>query len=111
MHPYISKRWVRTPRTDVALPNLLRDLNVRAINSTDEQTAVEAELHVGRPRCLGTSRRDVLTDIRSRDQDFGQRNRVIGQEEEAKKVLGLGIVVDDACDIDDEFDGQLGDVI
>ena len=53
----------------------------------------------------------MLTDIRSRDEDLGEGNGIIRQEEEAKEVLGLGIVVDDACDIDNEFDGQLGDVI
>ena len=53
----------------------------------------------------------MLTDIRSRDEDFGERDRVIRQKEEAKKVFGLRIVVDDARDIDNELDGQLGDVI
>ena len=100
--------WIRT---DVALADLLRDLDVRTVDGADEQAAVQAELHVGRSRCLSTSRRDVLTDIRSRDEDLGEGNGIIRQEEEAKEVLGLGIVVDDACNIDDEFDGQLSNVI
>ena len=53
----------------------------------------------------------MLTDIRSRDEDFGERDRVIRQKEEAKKIFGLGIIVDDACDIDNELNGQLSDVI
>ena len=111
MHPYISKRWVRTPRTDVALPNLLRDLNVRAINSTDEQTAVEAELHVGRARRLRARGGDVLGDVRRGDEHLGEGDRVVGQEEQAQQVLGVRVLVNNARNVDNETNSQLRNVV
>ena len=53
----------------------------------------------------------MLTDIRSRNQDFGERDRVVGQEVELEVVLGVRVGVDDLGDIDDETDGQFGDIV
>ena len=99
------------PRTNVTLPDLLRDLNIRAINSTDEQAAVEAELHVRRARGLRTGGRDVLADVRRGDEDLGERDGVVGKEEQAQQVLGVRIVVNHASDVDDEADRELGNVV
>ena len=46
----------------------------------------------------------MLRDIRSRDQHLGERDRVVGQEVELEVVLGVGVRVDDACDVDYEAD-------
>lgn len=53
----------------------------------------------------------MLADVRRRNEDLGERHGVVRQEEEAEKVLGVGVGVDDARDVDDEADGQLGDVV
>ncbi len=49
-------------------------------NGAHEQPAIEAELHVGGPRGLGTGSGNMLTDVRCRDEYFSQRYGVIGQE-------------------------------
>ena len=49
----------------------------------------------------------MLTDIGSRDQDFGERDRVVGQEVELEVVLGVWVRVDLAGNIDDQADGLM----
>ena len=44
-----TRMVVRLILTDVVLANLFCDLDVRTINSADEETTVETELHVRRP--------------------------------------------------------------
>ena len=53
----------------------------------------------------------MLTDIRGRDENLGERDGVVGKEEQAQEVLGVGILVDDARNVDDEADRELGDVV
>ena len=53
----------------------------------------------------------MLADIRRRDQHFGQRYRIIWQKVELKEILSVWISVDDASNIDDQTDGQLGDIV
>lgn len=90
---------------DVTLADLLSNLNVSTINGTEQETTVQAELHVGGTRSLSARSRDVLRDIRSRDQHLGERDGVVGQEVDLEVVLGVGVGVDDTGDIDDQADG------
>ena len=92
-------------RTDVALPDLLRNLDVRTVDGADEKATVQAELHVGRARRLRAGRGDVLGDIGGGDEDLGEGDGIVGEEEEGEEVLGVGVLVDDACDVDDKADG------
>lgn len=49
----------------------------------------------------------MLADVRSRDQDFGERDRVIGEEVELEVVLGVWVRVDLSGNVDDQADGLL----
>ena len=49
----------------------------------------------------------MLTDIGGGDEDFGEGDGVVGEEVETEEVLGVGVFVDDAGDVDDETDGLL----
>ena len=46
----------------------------------------------------------MLTDIRRRDEDLCEGDGVVGEEEEGEEVFGVGVVVDDPGDVDDEAD-------
>lgn len=46
----------------------------------------------------------MLTDVGRRDEDLGERDGVVGKEVKAEQVLGVGVLVDDAGDVDDETD-------
>ena len=46
----------------------------------------------------------MLADVRSRDQDFGERDRVIGEEVELEVVLGVWVRVDLSGNVDDQAD-------
>lgn len=47
----------------------------------------------------------MLTDVRSRDKNLSQGDRIIRKEVERQVVLSIRIGVDDSCDVDDETDG------
>jgi len=47
----------------------------------------------------------VLTDIRSRDENFGEGDRVIGKEVKLKVFVGLRVRIDNSSYIDDEANG------
>jgi len=49
----------------------------------------------------------MLADIRSRDQNFCQRNGVIGEEVELKVCLRVRIGIEDTGNIDDEANGLM----
>ena len=87
-------------RTDVALPDLLRDLDIGSVDSPDEEAAVQAELHVRRARRFRAGRRDVLGDVRCGDEDLCERDGVVGEEEEREEVFGVRVLVDDPRDVD-----------
>ena len=98
--------WIRT---DVALADLLRDLDVRTVDGADEQAAVQAELHVRRARRLRARRGDVLADVpgRCRNKHLGKGDGVVGEEVEREQVLGVWVLVDDTRDVDNEADRLL----
>jgi len=53
----------------------------------------------------------MLTDIRCGNQDFGQGDSVVWQEVELKIIFRLRIGIDDAGNIDDKANSQLGNII
>ena len=53
----------------------------------------------------------MLANIRRRNENLGERNRVVGQEEQAQQVLGVRVLVNNARNVDNEADGELGDVV
>lgn len=46
----------------------------------------------------------MLAEIRCRDEDFRERHRIIRKEEHLEVVLGVGVLIDHARDVDDELD-------
>ena len=86
---------------------MFSDLNVRAVDRAEKKTTVQAELHVRSTGSLSTGSRDMLTDVRSRDQDFGKRDRIVGEEVELEVVLGVWVRVDLAGNIDDQADSLM----
>ena len=90
--------------TNIALADLLRDLNVRTVDRPEQQTTVQAELHVRRTGRFCTSGRDVLAEVRCWNEDFREGDGVVGDEEHGEVVLGVWVDIDDAGDVDDEFD-------
>ena len=93
--PQLLDRRREVPKEEhVALPDLLRDLDVRAVDGADEQAAVEAELHVRRARRLRARGRDVLRDVRGGDEHLRERDGVVGQEVEREQVFRVWVVVD-----------------
>lgn len=53
----------------------------------------------------------MLRDVRRRDEDFSQRDRIVRQEVHLQVLRRIRVLVDDASDIDDEPDSQLRDVV
>jgi len=53
----------------------------------------------------------MLTDIGSRNQNFCQRDRIIWEEVKLKIVFGVRICIDDAGDVDDQANGELGNIV
>ena len=95
----------RTELTDVALADFLRDLDVGTVDGTQEQTAVETELHVRRTGRLRSGGGDVLADVGRGDEDLSEGDGVVGEEVKAEEVLGVGVVVDHSGNVNDETNG------
>lgn len=100
-----------TEQECVLLADVLGDLNVGAVDGAEKQCTVQAELHVTSTRGLGTGCTDLNTDVRSGDQNLGDRDAVVGNETDAQEVADVGVLVDDLGNIDDEADDQLGNVV
>ena len=96
---------------DIALANLFGNFNVCTVDGTDQQTTIETELHVTGTASLCSSGTNVLRNVGSRNENLSERYGVVRKEVEGEKILGVRIAVDDAGDIDDEANGQLGNVI
>lgn len=80
---------------DIVVADLLGDLDVGAIDGTQDETTVEAELHVGRSGSLGTGSRDVERDIRGGDEQLGETDTVVGKEDDLVDVLHVLVGIDD----------------
>lgn len=44
----------------------------------------------------------MLANVGSRDQDLGERYRIVRKEVKLQEVLGVRVFVDDVCDVNDE---------
>ena len=53
-------------------------------------------------RTFGTSSGDVLGYVRGRDEDLGERDGVVGKEEERQVLVGVGVDVDVLRHVHDE---------
>ncbi len=47
----------------------------------------------------------MLADVGRGDEDLGKGDGVVGEEVKSKEVLGIWVLVDDTCNVDDEANG------
>lgn len=112
----------------VFLANLVTDLNVGTVQSTQDKSSVEDKLHVARenalvmlnffffkmlkkaPRagCLCARRRNVLRNVTRGDDNLGKGNIVVCKEDNLEEVADLGVVVDDLANVVDQLDDLFG---
>lgn len=79
---------------DVLFADLLGDFDVRTVQRADGQRAVQGQLHVAGTGRFFTGGRDLLGNIRRRDQHFSRRNAVVRQEHHLQLVAHFRIAVD-----------------
>lgn len=89
---------------DVLLANLSCDLDVRPVAGSDDQTAVQDELHVGSTGSFGSRSGNVLADVAGGNDDLGLGYIVIFEEDDLEEVSDVGIVVDNTAYLVDEVD-------
>ena len=65
---------------DVFLTNFLSDLNVSPIKSANNKSPIHYKLHIRSAACLSACSRDMLTDLRGRNDDFSIRDIVVRQK-------------------------------
>ena len=58
--------------------DFFQNFNVRAVQRTHAECAVEGEFHVAGTRCFGTSKGNLLVQVGGRNDDFGKAHAVIG---------------------------------
>jgi len=107
----LDSRCQVTEEKDVLLSDLFCDLDVRTVDSSDKQTAVQTELHVRSARGLSSSSGYVLADVRSRNQHLRERDGVVREEVKTEKIFRVGVGIEDACSVDDKADSQFGNII
>jgi hypothetical protein len=98
-------------KKEVVGPNLLADLHISPIQSTDGKGTIHAELHVAGAGGLQAGRGDLLGKIGGRIHFFSNFDIVIRHENHLKQTFAIRVVVDDLSDPIDEADDQLGHVI
>lgn len=81
---------------------------VGAIACANNQTPVEAELHITRTRRFSTSSRDVLADIAGRADDLCLADIVVGQVNDLEGVANILVIVDNLANLVDKVDDCLG---
>ena len=96
---------------DVVGADLLKNLDVRAVEGADGEGTVEGELHVARARGLLASGGDLFGEIGSGNDAGGERHAVVRQEGDLQAVLDAGIRVDAGAHGVDRLDDGLGEVI
>jgi len=89
----------------------LTDFDVRTVQRTDGEGAVEGELHVAGAGRLLAGLGDLLVEVGGWDEVLGEADVVVPREEDVQLALDVGVVVDDAGDVVDELDGHLGEVV
>jgi hypothetical protein len=86
----------------------LGHLDVGAVPGADGECAVEGELHVAGARGLGAGGGDLLGEIGRGDDGLGQRDAVVGQEDELEPVAHARVAVDHPGDVVRQADDVLG---
>ena len=74
---------------------MLGNLDVGAVPCTDGECAVKRKLHVAGAGGFEAGGGDLFGDIGGRDDLFGQRDVVVGQEHDLDAIGDIDIVVDD----------------
>ena len=86
---------------------LLSDLDVSAVPCTDRHCTVDHELHVAGTGSLCACGRDLLVDIRSRNDLLSVRYIVVGYEYDFHLLVYFRIVINKICDLVDVLDDRL----
>lgn len=110
---------------DVVLADLARDFDLEALAArswacaegrgtyigtvagSDDQTAVQHELHVARARCLGSGGGDVLADVAGWDDDLGLADVVVLDEDDFQEISNILVIVDNSTNAVDQVDDSL----
>ncbi len=61
--------------------NLLIDFNISSIHGSNNQPSIHHKLHIAGSRSLSASCRDMLAQLRGRDDDLGIGDIVVGKED------------------------------
>lgn len=77
----------------------VRQTHVGAVAGTDDQTAVEHKLHIGRARGFCSSSRYVLTNVTGWSDDLGLADIVILKEDDFEGVANVLVSVDNLADL------------
>ncbi len=100
-----------TEDKEVICPDVLLHLNVGPVQRTNRQRPVERELHVTGAGCLGARERDLLGEIRRRDDHLRQAHAVVRDKDHLQLVANLRIVVDHIRHIVDQVNDVLRHVV
>ena len=82
----------QTEDIHVLLAHSVQHFNVRAVQSTNGQRAVDHQLHAARAACFLTCKRDLLTDIRRGDQNLRGADVIVLKEHQIELLLDLGVL-------------------
>ncbi|RMZ70021.1 hypothetical protein GMOD_00000054 [Pyrenophora seminiperda CCB06] len=81
---------------------------IGTVTGSDDQTTVEAELHVTCTRRLSTGSRNVFANVAGRANDLCFADVVVGQIDDLEDVAHVFVVVDHLADLVDEMNDRLG---
>ncbi len=96
---------------DVVGADFLEDFDVGAVEGADGERAVEGELHVAGAGGFLARGGDLLGDIGGGDDALGERDAVVGEEDDLEFVADARVVVDLGADGVDRLDDALGEVV
>ena len=87
---------------------MLQNLNVRTVQRTDGQGAVQGEFHIARAGRFQTGGGNLLGQIRCRHDDLGGGDVVIRDEHDFEQIAHGRIVVDHIAHIVNQADDGFG---
>ncbi len=90
---------------------MLADLDVRSVQRADRRRPVQREFHVAGARRFLSGRRDLLAEVRRRDQPLGQRDVVVRHVDDLQELTRVGIGIHHPRHVIDETDDLLRQVI
>ena len=92
---------------DVRFADFAGDFNVGSVASTDDQSAVQDELHVAGPTCFRTCGGYVLADVRGRGDDLGLAHIVVFNIDDLQEITDVFIIIDDLANAADKVNDSL----